>query len=136
MICVHLFCYDIVFWFLNGLSLHFLSAESQPFSNPATSNRRNQYILANYYCCSLNSFHNYLDTPSRADDLFWRFGKPSNRNLFAGSNTRFQLLTDLNDFITPSQACIKPVESKTVPVPDPSAVASVSQPLDLTARKV
>ncbi|KIM30427.1 hypothetical protein M408DRAFT_285408 [Serendipita vermifera MAFF 305830] len=42
------------------------------------------------------------------------------------------LLTDLNDFITPSQACIKPVETKTVPVPDPSAVASTQISVDGT----
>jgi hypothetical protein len=34
-------------------------------------------------------------------------------------------LTDLNDFITPSQACIKPVETKNMPPPDPNGLASV-----------
>ena len=29
-----------------------------------------------------------------------------------------QTLTDLNDYITPSQACIKPVETKNAPIGD------------------
>ncbi|PVG02404.1 iron hydrogenase [Serendipita vermifera] len=39
---------------------------------------------------------------------------------FSGALT----LTDLNDFITPSQACIKPVETKNVPPPDTRGLAS------------
>ncbi len=39
-----------------------------------------------------------------------------------------QTLTDLNDFITPSQACIKPVEQTNKPDPlDPGAAAVSAQ---------
>ncbi|KZT41487.1 iron hydrogenase [Sistotremastrum suecicum HHB10207 ss-3] len=39
---------------------------------------------------------------------------------FSGALT----ITDLNDFISPSQACIKPVEVKDAPPPDPGAAAT------------
>ena len=43
----------------------------------------------------------------------------------------FQTLTDLNDYITPSQACIKPLEQSNAPNPrtpgDAAVCADVSQ---------
>ena len=38
---------------------------------------------------------------------------------------RHQTLTDLNDFITPSQACIKPVEQTNKPEPQDAGAAAV-----------
>ena len=42
---------------------------------------------------------------------------------------KLQTLTDLNDFITPSQACIKPVEQTNKPEPHDPGAAFVSIPL-------
>jgi hypothetical protein len=49
--------------------------------------------------------------------------------LLLNSPLESQTLTDLNDFITPSQACIKPVQQVSVETSRELAPASVSGPL-------
>ncbi|KAG8815203.1 hypothetical protein FRC17_000832 [Serendipita sp. 399] len=54
-------------------------------------------------------------------------------NTAAGARSRAYMtftLTDLNDFITPSQACIKPVETKNFPPVDPKADAATQIRID------
>ena len=68
------------------------------------------------------------------DDLFGRPGEPSCQSTFAISiDSSLQTLTDLNDYITPSQACIKPVEHTNAPkvrTPGDAAVCADCHPRD------
>lgn len=66
-------------------------------------------------------------------DIFGCSGQPSCQFTFPKHPLirPFQTLTDLNDYITPSQACIKPVEQSNAPIArtpgDAAVCADVSQ---------
>ena len=90
---------------------------------------RSESAVAAFRCpCLLCSPSSFLSTSHIVNGVLRSLGmSPEVHSWYRvqALTNRHQTLTDLNDFITPSQACIKPVEQTNKPEPQDAGAAAV-----------